>query len=268
MSTFKEILNEHIKYREQVLKMARADLVKTYSGSALGWAWAVIRPVVTILIYWFAMSVGFKKTGVVEGYPYVLWLVAGLVPWFYMSDMLTQGTDCMRKYRYLITKMHYPVSTIPTFVSISKMCVSLILLLVLVVMYAILGFMPTLYYLQILFYVLLTFLFFTAWALFAAPVSAISQDFSNLIRSFVFAVLWVSGIFWDVDGVDNEVIKTVLNINPVTYLVSGFRDSFMSQAWFFEEPKQFGIFMAELVFMWLLGLWSYKKLRKEIPDVL
>ena len=53
MNTFKEILNEHIKYREQVLKMAKADLVKTYSGSALGWAWAVIRPVVTILIYWF-----------------------------------------------------------------------------------------------------------------------------------------------------------------------------------------------------------------------
>ncbi|MBQ2500153.1 MAG: ABC transporter permease, partial [Clostridia bacterium] len=171
--------------------------MKTYSGSALGWAWAVIRPVVTILIYWFAMSVGFKKNGLVYGHPYFLWLITGLVPWFYMSDMLTQGTDCMRKYRYLITKMRYPVSTIPTFVSISKMMVSMVLLFVVAVIYWIMGFAPTIYYLQIFIYILFSFMFFTSWALFAGPISAISQDFSNLIRSFVFAVLWCSGIFWD-----------------------------------------------------------------------
>lgn len=268
MSAFWEIFREHKTYPEQILKMARADLVKTYSGSALGWAWAVIRPVVTILIYWFAMAVGFKKNGTVDGYPYFLWLVSGLVPWFYMSDMLTQGTDCMRKYRYLITKMHYPVSTIPTFVSISKLCVNLILLLVVMIIYAALGFLPTVYYFQVLLYVLLSFLFCTSWALFAAPISAISQDFSNLVRSFVFAILWVSGIFWDVEGVDNQVVRTILQLNPVTYLVSGFRNSLMSRCWFFQHPRQFAVFLAELLLMFLLGLWSYKKLRKEIPDVL
>lgn len=268
MNTFSDILNEHKKYREQVFKMAKADLVKTYSGSALGWAWAVIRPVVTILIYWFAMAVGFKKNGLVGGYPYFLWLVSGLVPWFYMSDMLTQGTDCMRKYRYLITKMRYPVSTIPTFVSLSKLTVSLILIIVVGILYAVFGFMPTVYYLQLILYILFSFLFFTSWALFAAPISAISQDFSNLVRSFVFAVLWVSGIFWDVNDVSNKTIQTILKLNPVTYLVTGFRNSFMSKSWFFENPRQTAVFAAELVIMLLLGLWSYKKLRREIPDVL
>jgi len=268
MNTFLEIFNEHKKYTEQVFKMAKADLVKTYSGSALGWAWAVIRPVVTILIYWFAMAVGFSKSGLIDGYPYFLWLVSGLVPWFYMSDMLTQGTDCMRKYRYLITKMHFPVSTIPTFVSISKLAVNLVLILVVVIIYAILGFLPTLYFLQLFFYIFLMFLFFTCWALFAAPISAISQDFSNLVRSFVFAILWVSGVFWDAQKVDNTVIRTLLKLNPITYLVTGFRDSLMSQCWFFEHPRQFAAFMLELLFMLLLGLWSYKKLRREIPDVL
>lgn len=267
LSTFREILHEHISYKDQIGKMAKNDLVKTYSGSALGWAWAVIRPVVTILIYWFAMSVGFKKNGLVYGHPYFLWLITGLVPWFYMSDMLTQGTDCMRKYRYLITKMRYPVSTIPTFVSMSKMVISLILMVVVAILYWVMGFAPTVYYVQILFYILLTFLFFTFWALFAAPISAISQDFSNLVRSFVFAVLWCSGIFWDATEVGG-IIGKVLKFNPVTYLVTGYRASFMGQYWFFERPQEFGIFMAELFVMLLLGLWSYKRLRREIPDVL
>ena len=268
MGTFKEIFNEHIKYHEQVFKMARADIVKTYSGSALGWAWAVIRPVVTIFIYWFAMAVGFKKNGTVDGYPYFLWLVSGLVPWFYMSDMLTQGTDCMRKYRYLITKMHYPVSTIPTFVSLSKIFVSIVLLTVVVILYSMFGFYPTIYYLQIPFYILLSFLFYTFWALFASPISAISQDFSNLVRSFVFAILWVSGIFWDVEGVDNAIVRTILQLNPVNYLVTGFRQALMSHSWFFDHPRRFAIFMAELVILFLAAMWSYRKLRKEIPDVL
>lgn len=267
LSTFKEIFIEHRTYKSQILKMAKNDLIKTYSGSALGWAWAVIRPVVTIFIYWFAMSVGFKKNGLVNGYPYFLWLITGLVPWFYMSDMLTQGTDCMRKYRYLITKMRYPVSTIPTFVSMSKMVVSLILMVIVVIIYAILGFFPTIYYLQIFFFIFLTFAFFTSWALFAAPISAISQDFSNLIRSFVFAVLWCSGIFWDSTEVGGT-IGIILKANPVTYLVTGFRASFMGQYWFWEHPRQFLVFVLELILMYCLGLWSYKKLRKEIPDVL
>lgn len=247
--------------------MAKNDLVKTYSASALGWAWAVIRPVVTILIYWFAMAVGFKKTGEVSGYPYFLWLISGLVPWFYMSDMLTQGTDCMRKYRYLITKIRYPVSTIPTFVSLSKLTVSVILLTVVAILYAAFGFLPTLYFLQVFLYVFLMFTFFTCWALFAAPISAISQDFSNLVRSFVFAVLWLSGIFWDATEVGGT-LGYLLKANPVTYLVTGFRNSFMSQYWFYEHPRQFAVFIVELLFMAICGLWSYKRLRKEIPDVL
>jgi len=267
INTFSGIIHEHTAYKSQIFKMARNDLVKTYSGSALGWAWAVIRPVVTILIYWFAMSVGFKKNGLVYGHPYFLWLITGLVPWFYMSDMLTQGTDCMRKYRYLITKMRYPVSTIPTFVSISKMMVSMVLLFVVAVIYWIMGFAPTIYYLQIFIYILFSFMFFTSWALFAGPISAISQDFSNLIRSFVFAVLWCSGIFWDATEVGGT-LGLILKANPVTYIVTGFRASFMGQYWFWERPRALGVFMAELLLMFLLGLWSYRKLRKEIPDVL
>ena len=54
------ILKEHKTYRQQILKLAKADLVKTYRGAALGWSWAIIKPAVTIFVYWFAFEIGLR----------------------------------------------------------------------------------------------------------------------------------------------------------------------------------------------------------------
>ncbi len=268
ISTIKEIATDHKEYREQTFKMAKSDIIRTYRGSALGWIWAVIKPVITVFIYFFAMSVGLKASKDIDGYPYFLFLIAGLVPWFYISDMFNRGTDCMRKYRYLITKMHYPVSTIPTFVSIANISVNLIIFVVVMILNICLGFPPNLHWLQIPIMYLFMFLFFTAWALFSGPISALSQDFSNLIKSLVFALLWGSAIFYPVSTFDSVVLQWIFKVNPITYIVSGIRAGFMGTQWLWETPLETGIFLAELLLMMFLGVWSYKKLRKEIPDVL
>ena len=268
MNTFSEIVHDNITYFRQTLKMAKTDLVRTYRASALGWGWAVIKPVVTIFIYWFAMSIGLRGGKAHGDYPYFLWLIAGLVPWFYMNEMLNKGTDCMRKYSYLITKIHYPVSTIPTFVSFSHGMVNALLILVVYVLYCAFGFFPGVYSFQILFYMLLSWMFFTSWSLFAAPIAAVSQDFSNLVHSFVFALLWISGIFYDVEDIGNPILVKILKINPITPLIEGFRDSFLMKGWFWQHPVRIGILLAEIIIMFLLGIWSYNKLRKDMPDVL
>ena len=122
---FKKIIKDHIEYRQQIFKLAKSDLVKTYRGSALGWKWAIIKPAVTIFVYWFAFQIGLRAGKGVNGYSFFLWLIAGLVPWFYMGEMLSQGTDAIRKYKHLVNKMKYPISTIPTFFSISKYLINI-----------------------------------------------------------------------------------------------------------------------------------------------
>ena len=67
MNTFKEIIHDHIAFRGQILKLAKSDIVKTYRGAALGWAWAVIRPATTIFVFWFAFTFGLRFSGIVEG---------------------------------------------------------------------------------------------------------------------------------------------------------------------------------------------------------
>ena len=60
MDILKIICNEHLLYRKQIVRLAKSDLVKTYRGSALGWSWAFIKPMVTIFVYWFAFSYGIR----------------------------------------------------------------------------------------------------------------------------------------------------------------------------------------------------------------
>ena len=204
----------------------------------------------------------------IAGYPFVLWLISGIVPWFYMSEMLTLGTECILRNRYLVTKMKYPVSTIPTFTSISKFFVHLILLVLTMLIFILTGHMPTVYMLQIPFYMLCNFLFFTGWALFAAPIAAISTDFSNLVKSFVTAVFWLSGILWEVDSMHDKLAHQLLMLNPVTFICNGYRNCFIYETWFFEQPKRLLYFAVALVLIYALGFWSYRRTRSEMADVL
>lgn len=268
MKNLKEIIKDHVSYRQQIFKLAKADLVKTYRGAALGWSWAIIKPAVTIFVYWFAFSIGMKSGKDVNGYPFFLWLISGLMPWFYMSDMLTQGTDSIRKYSYLVTKMKFPVSTIPTFVSISKLMIHLILLVLTVIIFIAMGYSPDIYILQLPFFIFLNFIFFTVFSLFSSLLSSMSKDFSNLVKSFITAIFWLSGILWNVNTLDIEWLKKLLMLNPITYIVEGYRNCFINKVWFWEQPKRLIYFIIILVVLAIISLWTYRKLRKEIPDVL
>lgn len=262
-------IKEHFGNIPQIFQLSIADLKKTYTGAALGWAWAVIKPVVTIFVYWFAIAIGLRNGGDINGVPYILWLVTGIIAWFYMGESITGGTDCIRRYSYLVTKMKYPVTTIPTHTNLSRLFVHIIICVIVVGILWIGGFPPTIYLVQLPLYIVMMFLFMNAWSLFAGMISAISKDFANLVKSLNIAVFWLSGILWNVENVkDRKIVYLILMINPVTYICYGYRDCFIDKRWFFEQPERLVAFLGWYVLLGILSLWAYKKLRKEIPDVL
>ena len=112
------------------------------------------------------------------------------------------------------------------------------------------------------------FVFFTIWSLLASLLSSMSKDFGNLVKSMVTAIFWLSGILYNPDSIKIEWVRKLLMINPVTYLTNGFRNCFINQVWFWEQPKRLLYFVIIMALLLLLTIWSYKKLRKEIPDVL
>lgn len=268
MRILQEIIRDHLRYRKQILKLAKSDLIKTYKGAALGWGWAIIRPAITIAVYYFAFSVGLRAGAPVNGYPYFLWLIAGILPWFYVSAMWSGGAGCIRKYGYLVTKIRFPVSTIPTFYSLSQLTSNLALTVIVLLIFLIYGYSPTLYWLQIPFYMIIMVVFFTIWSLFAGMISVISKDFMQLVQACSLALFWLSGIMYNVGKIQNATLVRVMLWNPITLITTGYRDALIDQIWFWEKPfvlRNLGIAM---VILTTLALWTYKKLIKSIPDVL
>ena len=268
METLKTIIKEHIQYRDQIKMLAKSDLIKTYRGAALGWAWAVIKPMVTLFVFWFAFSIGLRHGKPIDGYPYFLWLVAGFLPWFYMQELITGGAGCIRKYSALVTKMKFPISIIPTYFNISHLYTHIALLAITVVLFMIFGFMPDIYLLQIPLYMLMMFMFFTIWALFSGLLSSISKDFQNLVTAFSSAIFWMSGIVYNVEDIKSRWVRVLLKFNPVTVISSGYRRAFVYKKWFWEDKVSIVCFSITFIAFSLAALWAYRKLRKEIPDVL
>ena len=276
MESLKLFAKEHLTFKKQLIELAKADVIKTYRGASLGWLWAIIKPSITIFVYFFAFSVGIrgaaKPVTNLEGetFPYFLWLIGGIIPWFYVSEMMTQGTDCIKKYSYLVTKMRFPVSTIPTFVSLSKMLINVSLTGIVIIIYCFYGHYPDVNYLQLLYYMVCQFLLLTPFALFNSTLSVISQDYGNLIKSLTTAVFWLSGIMYDISTINNVPLRRILRINPITYICSGYRDCYIYHDWFFSEFKYRSTlgFFGVVICMWMLSMYVYKRTRKDLPDVL
>ena len=268
MKTLINIFKEHITYRKQIFNLAKADLIKTYRGSALGWAWALVKPVVTIFVFWFAFSFGLRAGKPVDGFPFFLWLIAGFVPWFYMSEMITGGAACIRNNKFMVTKMKFPISVIPTFVSLSKLAIHLLLVVIMIVIFILFGFMPDLYLLQIPIYMFMMWLFFTVWGLFAGMLSAISKDFLNLVKSLTQAIFWMSGIIYNVNNISIPWMRAILNYNPVTIVATGYRHCFIDKTWFFEDLYAMRCYLIVMIVIIIGAVWAYKKLYKDIPDVM
>ncbi len=85
MSRNKKDRNTLKKLRKLTVTLAVNDFKTKYSGSYLGIFWAFVQPVVTVTVYWFVFQLGFRSDPV-KDFPFVLWLIAGIVPWFYFSE--------------------------------------------------------------------------------------------------------------------------------------------------------------------------------------
>jgi teichoic acid transport system permease protein len=185
--------------------------------------------------------------------------------------MLTGGANSLRKYSYLVTKVKFPVSTIPTFIALSKFAIHILLMLIVVLVYILHGRYPGIYMLQLPLYMLFMLFFFIIWSLFASMLASISKDFFNLVKSLSMAVFWMSGIMWDINKIDDmglPWLKTLLMFNPVTFVATGYRNCFIYNRWIWEEPLLFFCSLAVMVVVFVLAIWAHKKLAKVVPDVL
>lgn len=253
--------------RRQIWNLAKMDLVKTYRGAALGWFWLFARPAMYIFVFWFTLSLGMRSGHPVADKPYLLWLASGVLPWFLMQSMIGTGGDVYRRYSYLVNRIRFPLSVISTFYVLSLLIILAVEMVLIVAACLVFRVPLTLKVLQVPLLLLVMFIWWTAFSIAASPVSAMSKDFANLLRTLSTPLFWLSGIIFKLESLP-AAIQHVMWINPVAWFVQSFRDCFVFDTWVWSRTGQFSVFCVVFVITLVLAVRNYRRLREEVPDVL
>ncbi|MBR2716081.1 MAG: ABC transporter permease [Ruminococcus sp.] len=273
-----QIIKEHKGFSKQIFLLAKNELIKTYKGAVIGPFWAVVKPAFTLFVYWFAFTVGIKALGdvnisvngeYINTFDRFTFMLVGFIPWFFISDSITQGAKSIKQNRQFVTKVSFPVSTIITYTSLARLYVHFLLasLMYLYVIF-ISGVGVTIYNLQFFLYCPLMFLFFVVLAWSTAPMSAFSADFENMIISIMSGIFWVSGVIYSSYDFTSGFLKYLMLLNPINFFANGYRNTFLYERWFYEYPLELIIFGIEFLVVLALGIFNYNRLRKRLPDVL
>ncbi|RHP72172.1 ABC transporter permease [Ruminococcus sp. OF02-6] len=254
--------------RKLVLSLAKNDFKTKYAGSYLGIVWAFIQPIVTILVYWFVFSVGLKA-GTVSDYPFVLYLVSGIIPWFFFQDALNGGTNALIEYNYLVKKVVFKISILPIVKIISALFVHVFFVAFALLLCACYGYTPSLYTLQIIYYSVCTFLFVLGLVYATSAIVIFFRDLAQIIGIFLQVGVWLTPIMWDIDMLSSHpwLIK-LFKLNPMYYVVTGYRDSMLGHVGIWDHASWTIYFWVVTILLFGLGSVIFKRLKPHFADVL
>ena len=236
------IIVEVIANRKLALSLAKNDFKTKFAGSYLGTIWAFVQPVITVLIYWFVFEKAIGATARIRGelpLPYVLWLVAGIVPWFFFSDCISAGTAVLMEYNYLVKKVVFNIDILPVVKVFSSIFVHVFFVVFMLLLFAVYGYMPDLYVLQVVYYSLGVLILALGISYLTSAVSVFFPDMRQIVNIALQIGIWATPIMWNIDDMKQKIpdaVMTVLRLNPMYYIVQGYREALIDKRWFFEHP--------------------------------
>lgn len=260
------IVKEVKDNRRIIWKLAINDFHTKYAGSYLGITWAFVQPIVTVLVYWFVFQVGFRSAPV-EDFPFVLWLVAGIVPWFFYSEAIVNASNSLIEYSYLVKKVLFKISILPVVKVLSSLFVHMFFVAFTILLFALYGYMPSLHMIQVVYYTLCIFILVLGLSYLTAAVQVFFKDLGQIINIFMQVGMWMTPIMWSYSMID-EPYQWILKINPMFYIVQGYRDSLIDKIWFWQRTSDTFYFWIVTLIFFGLGCLIFKKLKVHFADVL
>lgn len=261
-----KLAKELLENRKMIFSLGKNDFKTRFAGSYLGIIWAFIQPIVTILVYWFVFQVGLRSTPV-NNFPFVLWLTAGLVPWFFFSEGWMSGTNSLIEYSYLVKKVVFNISTIPVVKIISAVFVHIFFVAFMLVLYMCYGYFPTIHWIQIIYYSFCMVMLVVALSYLSCAIMVFFRDVSQIINIILQVGIWLTGIMWSVDMLP-EGFRWIMYFNPMYYIVDGYRRALISGGWFWQVPYQTLGFWILIIAVMTISVNIFNKLRVHFADVL
>lgn len=248
-----------------ILELTKRDFIERYSGSALGFAWSFIYPLVNILIYMiiFGSLMGARLPGMSSIWGYGVYLIAGLVPWTAFTNTVTRSSTVFLDKKHIISKIRVDLPTLPLFIVFSETITFAVTLTIFILILLLAGislspylvFIPAVYLIQQLFAYALGF--------FLAMLVVFLRDLKEVVAIGLQIWFWFTPIVYVFDILP-QFVQQILIWNPMLSVVSAYQDMFV-----FQTMPSF--FYLSVVFILSIGLIIadyaiFKKLEKDIRD--
>lgn len=269
VSLFKKvitIIHEILSHFVMMYRIARYDYKLANKDTYLGKIWSILTPLLQIGTYWLVFGVGIRSGRDIDGHPFLLWMLCGLVPWFFVSHCITKGATSIYSKASTITEMKYPIATVPIGAVIVGLIEQVVVLFIFFFILLLHGYYPTVYYLNLLYYVVYNCIFLSALSLITSVLTMLARDFEKMLSSMVRLLFYLTPILWSMHGMP-EIYQDILKFNPILYVVNGFRDSILYEINFWERPLHMAFFWALNLVLLVWGCDLQYKYRKKFKDL-
>lgn len=255
-------------FRELFYILAWRDLAVRYKQTVIGIAWAVIRPVLMTVVFTFIFG---KVAKLPSGnVPYPVLVFIGMLPWQFFATALTESSNSLVANNNLISKVYFPRLIVPSSSVITCLVDFGITCVLLAVLMAIYGVVPSWQVVMLPFFVLLAFFAAFGFGLWFAALNVEYRDFRYIVPFIVQFGIYVSPVGLASDVVIEkfpESLRWVYSLNPLVGVIDGFRWCLLGEA----QPLDWNrvlISAGLILFVSWSGLRYFRKTERSFADVI
>lgn len=251
------------RFRELFYILAWRDLTVRYKQTAIGVAWALLKPGLTMLVF-----VGFRKITKmsVTGVPDPIFVLAALLPWMFFSTALAEAANSLIGNANLISKVYFPRIIIPAGAVVTSLVDFLITLSLLAVLLVWYQFLPGWQIIMLVPLVLLTFALSVGTGLLLASLNVKYRDFRYIVPFIVQFGLFVSPIAISAADLP-ERWRFLYSLNPMVGIIDAFRWAICRGT----PPLDFTALAMSVIItavFLMLGIWFFRRTEKTFADVI
>lgn len=269
MSGLKLFMYEHVKSFKQLVSLSISSTRKHYAGTSLGIFWSLYKDIIYLITYSFFMTFIYRG-GDIDGAPRTVYLVTGMLAWFFISEVLSTGSQCLIRNKTILKSIKFPVSIIPTYETLSIFYRRSLTYLIGFAILAFFGYLKNIQPLLFIYYNIAMIFLMIGFTHFISGFIAISKDFKELYMALIRIIIYFIPIFWSVQSISSltkyPIVEKLIFANPITYILCGFRESFQVSNYITLNYHIY--FWVVVLLLFVFGAILQDKLRKYYPDFL
>jgi ABC-type polysaccharide/polyol phosphate export permease len=251
--------------RNLLMTLCFREFEKRYIKNFFGFIWAILDPLAFIVILYlvFGERYGNKDPNTI---PFIVYLITGYIAFNFFNDSIMAITVTIKEHSFLLKKVNFRVAILPIVTVLSNLFVHGIVLIIAVVALLINHIHLSWYWFQLFYYIMALSIFLIAAGWLTSSIYLFFPDIKNIISIITRILFFLTPIFWNMNGLPPNT-QFILKLNPVYYIVNGYRDSFLYNKGFWEHPLLTLYFWVVCFICLIVGVAVFKKLRPHFADV-